>query len=302
MAIRILTGVLGAGKSYKAVHDLLHRLAKGRPQYANFPLNELNVERFLRLRYRMDTKQVVKTMKNVREIRDYSDMFAMFGGEACDMTLDEAGDWFPAREHGILPPQFITYMRHSRKAEMEVTLITQLLTGLDTQIRSIAAEIFVARPAPLYARIVAFLLRQTMSPGQKLIRYVQTFDSADEEIQNKPKGVFAKMARVETVPLDYLIASCYNSKEMFPSPFDSIRAAKKPKDAELFDKLGINWDLALNNVKKHSKNAYDGLPFLTLDEVVNLLPGERVSDKLRDKMLIAELDFNPGGLTFEYDA
>lgn len=283
--ITIITGVPRAGKSYKAVHDGLHRLAEGVPQFVNFRHDMVNVERFLRLRKGFTTKQILKTFKLIHEVHNYEDMFNMFGQVACDLTIDEAGDWFPAREHSVLPIEFLQYWRQHGKVGINATLISQTLSALDAQIRGLAAEIYVARPAPLSIKLLYAL--RTLDPKRKIIHYTLTFDQSDDRAQTtaQPKASF----RRHTLVLDYLEACCYTSKQTFPSPFSALKAVKNPAHAANLESLGIRWREAVLTKQHRDNLAFDGLPVLSLYDVQGLSSVE-LADLLQ-RRIKAEIDF-----------
>jgi hypothetical protein len=280
--ITVITGVPGAGKSYKAVKGAVTRLAEGRPQYANFAFRFENVERWLRLRKRFTRRQALASLRMIHEVRNYEDMFNMFGHETCDLTIDEAPDWFPSREHTVLPHEFLTFWRQHRKGGIDAILIAQNLSGLDSQIRSYAGEIFVARPANLFTKIMSF--PKTLNPKHKIIRYVQTLDSSMDGIENKPQGFFNRANKIEVAIMDYLIASCYDNKEMFPSPFAELKRVKDPKYSEMTKKIGIAWDAAKLKAKRRNGLARDGLPFLDSFDVSDdaLINAKRLRELLQD--------------------
>jgi hypothetical protein len=281
--ITIIVGVPRAGKSYKAVYDSLQGLADGVPQYVNWSFRLENVERWLRLRRGFTVKQVLKTLKLVHEVHDYEDMFSMFGHEHCHLKIDEAGDWFPAREHSVLPHEFLTYWRQHGKVGIDATLVAQTLSALDSQIRGLAAEIYVARPAPLFTKMLYYL--RTFDPKKRVIHYTQTYDASDDGVQStsQPKKSF----RRHTLVLDYLAAGCYSSTQRFAPPFVTLKAHKNPAQAQLAEKLGIKFDESVLSKQRRQAMARDGLPFLNIyDTYDSSVPAhvrlrQRIDDELQ---------------------
>ena len=142
MAIYVITGKLGAGKSLLAVDRIRKYLEEGRRVATNLDLNVENL---------IDPARRDCKVLRVPDKPLLSDLEAM--GQGCDsvderryglLVLDELGVWLNARSWADKTRQgVIDWLVHSRKRRWDVLFLIQHPNALDKQIRESLMEYLV---------------------------------------------------------------------------------------------------------------------------------------------------------------
>jgi hypothetical protein len=160
VAVYVVTGKLGSGKSLTAVGQILLRLLKGLPVATNIDIRSW--------------KLLTPFKRNTRIIRvpdkpDVHDLDAIgIANAGYDesknglLVLDELGTWFNSRTWNDKTRQpVINWFLHSRKKGWDVILLVQDISVIDKQLRETLAEHHVpcVRSDRLTIPVVGFLWR-----------------------------------------------------------------------------------------------------------------------------------------------
>jgi len=139
MAVYIVTGKLGSGKSLVTVARIFDYLTSGRPVATNIDLNLhklVNPDAKKTVVYRLPDKP---TVKNFEEI-GYGNLSADESKNGL-IALDELGTWFNSRKWNDKERQpVIDWFLHARKRGWDVLLLVQDISIIDNQLRDALAE------------------------------------------------------------------------------------------------------------------------------------------------------------------
>ncbi len=140
--IRIVTGKLGAGKTLYSTMLICDVLSKGRVVFTNIDIQWDDMKKLAyRLnRVRLDDKQLIR--HDCGQFPDWHE-HVPFGTEAgfVEVFLDEIHLFFNARDWqktGIQHKTLLSFLTQSRKARVNITFITQEITNVEKQFRSMA--------------------------------------------------------------------------------------------------------------------------------------------------------------------
>lgn len=141
MAVYIITGKLGGGKTLTAVHMIRQQLNKGLRVATNLDLYPENFK---------DKNQRKFEIIRVPDKPSFDDMnqlglgyFGKYKGEEHNglLVLDECGTWFNSRNWNAKGrAELIEWMLHARKYRWNMALIIQNIDMLDKQARDALAE------------------------------------------------------------------------------------------------------------------------------------------------------------------
>lgn len=162
MAIYLITGKLGAGKTLAAVGRIRDALREGRIVATNL---DLNLDKFLK----PDARAVqVYRVPDKPSVADFVSLG--LGNASMDesknglIVLDELGSWLNARAWADKTRQsVIDWLIHSRKHGWDVMFICQDITQVDRQVRDSLVEYLVRvkrldrLKVPLFGALVSFL-------------------------------------------------------------------------------------------------------------------------------------------------
>ncbi|WP_243029218.1 zonular occludens toxin domain-containing protein [Thermus albus] len=282
--IEAFVGIPGSGKSYALVVKGLEALASGRMVYANFGLLPERVYLWLRLRRRLSHRDAVERADRIREIRDYSDLLNVHDGV---LLFDEAHMWLPSREFSLIPTEVIAFWSQHRKVGVDVYLATQRYGSVDAIVRELVANVYWARPAPFWLR----LLLRPWARGRPVLRYTAIMDESFGTMQKAVKGLFEGVQRNSVVILDPLAASCYDTHAIFEPPIVRLQREMDPKRRAILDRMGLSWDASRIQGRRESG---DGLPVLSMRELAEAYRSGRPPHAvLREKWLTTMHDPSP---------
>ncbi|WP_114311596.1 zonular occludens toxin domain-containing protein [Thermus caldifontis] len=257
--IEAFVGVPGSGKSYALVIKGLEALKAGRRVYANFGLIPERVYLWLRRRARLSHRDAVLRADMIREIRDYAELLNVHDGV---LLFDEAHMWLPSRQFDLIPVEVIAFWSQHRKVGVDVYLATQRYGSVDAIVRELVANVFWARPAPFWLR----LLLRPWARGRPVLRYTAIMDESLGIMQRTTRGVFEGVARNSIVILDPLAASCYDTHAIFEPPIVRLQRELDPKRRAIMDRMGLRWDASRLQGRFRPS---DGLPFLSMRELAD---------------------------------
>jgi hypothetical protein len=285
--IEAFVGIPGSGKSYALVLKGLQSLREGRRVYANFGFIRENVYWWLRKRGGLDHREAVLRTDLIHEIRDYSDLLNVHDGV---LLFDEAHMWLPSRLFDLIPVEVIAFWSQHRKVGVDVYLATQRYGSVDAIVRELVAFVYWARPAPFWLR----LLLAPRAKGRKILRYTAIMDESLGMMQKQARGIWEGMARNSVVILDPLAASCYDTYAIFEPPIVRLQRELDPKKRAVFERMGLSWDASKVRGRRDMPRATDGLPWLTMaDLVAAYKEGRPPHEVLRERF--ARLDWSCAG-------
>jgi hypothetical protein len=140
MAVYIITGKLGGGKSLAAVGRAVHYATMGRRVVANFHLDISSCA------HRRDSLLAKATVEVINDRPTAAELLQLGRGgkgehDAGLLILDECGTFLNARQWaGTERQELIDWFLHSRKFAWDVILIVQHASMLDKQIREAIGE------------------------------------------------------------------------------------------------------------------------------------------------------------------
>ncbi len=161
MAVYIVTGVMGAGKTLAMVGRCRDYIQAGKPVATNISLNldKLVGKRITAPVYILPDRPCAQDLKWIGSVHET-------GREELNgaLILDEAGAWLNSRQWADKGRQeFIDWMLHARKRGWDVYLVVQSIVMLDKQIREGLGEYHVIcrrldrLRIPVIGRLVEFL-------------------------------------------------------------------------------------------------------------------------------------------------
>jgi hypothetical protein len=112
----LIVGVLGAGKTYCAVHDALADLSAGRRIVSNFKIQPPEVWEWGRRRCTRSELPPVESIESWEQFLELED---------CHCVLDEAQLWAPSYDPKALSGPVRYKLSHMRKDGMRLSLVTQ---------------------------------------------------------------------------------------------------------------------------------------------------------------------------------
>ncbi|EMZ8295418.1 hypothetical protein ABE991_004869, partial [Escherichia coli] len=141
MAVHVVTGKLGSGKTLVSVSRIQERLAKGCPVATNLDLKLHNIP--MVGRYAKKTRVI-----RVPDKPSLNDLLAIgIGNTSYDesrnglLVLDECGTWFNSRSWGDKDRQpVIDWFLHARKLGWDIIFLIQDISIMDKQARLALAE------------------------------------------------------------------------------------------------------------------------------------------------------------------
>ncbi|ELH69721.1 1 protein, partial [Escherichia coli KTE215] len=141
MAVHVVTGKLGSGKTLVSVSKIQERLAKGCPVATNLDLKLHNMP--MVGRYAKKTRVI-----RVPDKPSLNDLLAIgIGNTSYDesrnglLVLDECGTWFNSRSWGDKDRQpVIDWFLHARKLGWDIIFLIQDISIMDKQARLALAE------------------------------------------------------------------------------------------------------------------------------------------------------------------
>lgn len=114
MAIEMVCGLPGSGKSYYMTSEILSALKKNRPVFCNYPI------------------------KNCYQLT-FDDLCYSSFPEGSLLCIDEANSWFRARDWAKLPREVFSFFMHHRHFKLDMIIISQIPTTVDVNIRDIVS-------------------------------------------------------------------------------------------------------------------------------------------------------------------
>ena len=97
------------------------------------------------------------------------------------------------------------------------------------------------------------------------------------------------------VILDPLAASCYDTYAIFEPPIVRLQRELDPKKRAVFERMGLAWDASKVRGRRDMPRATDGLPWLTMaDLVAAYKEGRPPHEVLRERL--AQLDWSRAGV------
>ena len=153
MALSMVTGQLGTGKSYFAIRKGVEALQKGRQLITNFELHpdfceKIAYRRPLRYRKRVSKRldeRALRYMDNYLYVPELADLMRVRlrhprqGG--CFVLLDECHRWMNAREwNAEQRKDILEWFALSRKRGFEVYVLTQHGDNVDAQVRRLCED------------------------------------------------------------------------------------------------------------------------------------------------------------------
>jgi hypothetical protein len=235
----------------------------------------------------LDHREAVLRTDLIHEIRDYSDLLNVHDGV---LLFDEAHMWLPSRLFDLIPVEVIAFWSQHRKVGVDVYLATQRYGSVDAIVRELVAFVYWARPAPFWLR----LLLAPRAKGRKILRYTAIMDESLGMMQKQARGIWEGMARNSVVILDPLAASCYDTYAIFEPPIVRLQRELDPKKRAVFERMGLSWDASKVRGRRDMPRATDGLPWLTMaDLVAAYKEGRPPHEVLRERF--ARLDWSCAG-------
>lgn len=225
MAITLVLGTLGEGKTYFALWKAFSRWRKGADVFANFYVHkpllyQYGMELERRKRASMfDSYEEAERFYgwgHWSHFTEYDQLLKIRANERPAVVLiDEAGAWFPQAYAEILPPQLAVYWAQSRKIGVDSIMCVQQFRTLWQVVGGLAG--YWVKAKRLHVPGVWF-------------KYTW-FDSSTWLLRKKD----LVQDRV-VLHLDYRLAECYDTKEIILPPY--MRAAQKKFDEEAARRRG----------------------------------------------------------------
>lgn len=260
--MRLLVGSAGTGKSYYLTFQAVKSLAEGRSVLVNFGLRPDRVYLAMR-QYGLGHRPAMDAVGRIKELRSFDDWIE---AKDCDVYIDEVQNFIPGADWHDIPTQVVVKFAEHRHFRLRVTMAAHRFLALHTYVREgLIAEVLVARAPNVLVRIWRGMRTVAIGPQKPVLHYMNVKDESDELVANvkKRKGGLARLSASESVPLDPVIASCYNHiGGVFASPMTEIQRAKGRH-------AGVS--LVVREPEPLPESyAVDGLPALSIAEVADL--------------------------------
>jgi len=148
--ISIVQGVVGGGKTIFAVRETLARVAAGGYVYTNVDMNlEECREYILRKHGRYMRPDQIRRLPECEDVKTWVDHIGFgFVNEPIQVVLDEAQMFWNSRDWAKTSSEqnpMLSFLTQSRKAGVDVMVISQDAGNIDKQFRVLAQEIVTAR-------------------------------------------------------------------------------------------------------------------------------------------------------------
>lgn len=150
--ITIVQGVVGGGKTIFAVEETIRRISEGGHVYTNVDMDEAQCRGYVMRKHKRYLKRgLIRKLPETENIRTWVD-FIDFGSveDPILVVLDEAQmfwnsrDWAKtAKAEGENP--MLSFLTQSRKAGVDVMVISQDAGNIDKQFRVLAQSVVTAR-------------------------------------------------------------------------------------------------------------------------------------------------------------
>lgn len=291
MSIKIFCGIPGSGKSYRLIHEGVRQLAQGKRYkriFANFSINYDNLYIYLRRRAGLDRDTALDRLGRIVEVRNYNDLIDVQDGL---LLFDEAHMWLPS---GIdwaawIPDELVAFITQHRKVFADIMVAVQRRSSLMNHLRENAeATYLVSDVAPM----MQFMMRP-ITQGRRMLRYTLVQDDilGGQGNMSRSGGVFEASARTEYLILDPVIANCYDTNTIFEPPVTQIvkaLALEGDKRARAKRASGLTWDMSKIMRVPKKPAALDGLPFLTVrDMMMYRSQGISLDSVMKQRLAIA---------------
>lgn len=137
--IRLVTGVVGSGKTLHSVGWAVEALADGRTIYTNIELNHQAISDLIRRRYRVIIEpDQIREVDLIADPNWHDNIEWGVDGYPVMVLLDEIHLWFNARDWSKtqkLHGDMLSFLSQSRKADVDVVFIAQVAGQLEKQFR-----------------------------------------------------------------------------------------------------------------------------------------------------------------------
>lgn len=225
--MKLLVGSAGTGKSYYLTFQAVKSLAEGRGVLVNFGMRPDRVYLALRKRYGLDHRPAMAALGRIHDLATFDDWI---NAKNLDCYIDEVQNFIPGQDWALIPWPVITKFAEHRHFKLRVTMACHRFLSLHTYVREgLVAEVFVARSPGVLNRMGRGMRTLVMGPQLPTLHYMQVKDESDELAKDvkKKKRALSRWQSSEAVPLDPLVASCYNYLGgVFESPMASIQRQK----------------------------------------------------------------------------
>lgn len=276
MAVDGVVGIPGSGKSYFGVHEGLNRWVTGYKRArdahhrllkmssgldpdpilnmpsvdsyqglaANFDFDLVAVARYLTYRQGLTWRESVVLASTIKTIRTIQDLLDLWNTH---VIFDEAQLWFNARDYALMPQEVISFWTQHRKGGIDLLLITQAWSMIDSNIRGVTANVWRARPVPWTLKLFRLLAGRVglvRNSTRPVFRYTSIMDEAEGTVKSvRVKGMSEAMSRVRSIVLDPLVAACYATTGQFYAPSADIHAAAATTKHRVTSTLNLSYDL-----------------------------------------------------------
>lgn len=135
--LEFVEGKVGSGKSYWSVRRMVAMMAAKRYIVTNIDLKEEGIMRVLRDKWGIKYKSLPYKFLTDDDMLNVYDHVPYGGGKesVSYVVLDEAQNFYNARDWSKLPKQLTRWLSQSRKFGADLVIITQHANNVDTQFR-----------------------------------------------------------------------------------------------------------------------------------------------------------------------
>lgn len=228
--ILLLTGLPGSGKTYKMIAMMLQSLSDGRHVRVNFNVRYDKTYIALKKIHRLSHSDAVAAIRRITYLDDWEDYIDAYD---CDVYIDECQDVMDSKEWHYIPNEFVTWGAQHRHRKCRIVLAAHRFGKIHTYWRELIASIEMARPAAFYMKPFYNFIRGNKYP---LLHYLAIKDP-EEEVTDKPrakKGLINKFTTWSLLPLDPMIANCYDHEGgVRVSPLTKLLKDQKKHKIEL---------------------------------------------------------------------
>jgi hypothetical protein len=213
-------GTIGSGKSVLLNYRMVQMAVDGRDLALNFEFNDQGL--YLALRKRgMTHRAASDKIRNTIIIRTYEQMRGLKNRW---LGFDEAHFWFFSRMYERVTLADVQFWSLSRKAGVDVTIVTQRWESIDTIVRQLASTIWAAKPLVSrevkqfpFSLALKLYNKTAVNKWLGLFMYTKVQDSMGNTNEAR-KSLMGATANKSIIPLDAWTARAYDTGKFFTSP------------------------------------------------------------------------------------
>lgn len=281
MAIEIITGKIGSGKSVLLNKRMISMAMNGRDLALNFEPNDHGLYQALRKRgmphYR--AREVIKKMIIIRTYEQLRDLRNRWLG------FDESHFWFNARMWDRITPEDVQFWSLSRKYGVDVSCVTQRAQALDATVRELAvrhwhAQPLVSKEESVFPFNLAVMLNNRLRVSEKILgmfRYT-LMESTLGSTADARKGIAGAVSSQSIVVLTESEGKAYDTGKFFTSPL--ILEVARERRVEYLKKVYLGELIPLQTCTTCNGLGYAYFRFSSTDAVYTLDDRCEITDPL----------------------